>query len=155
MRKGNLNDLGKFLPDNDNVKNVIDFLKDTENLQKLPVGKFEINGNEVFALIQHNELKEFDYSLWEAHKTYYDIHYVFSDTEDIAIKDISLMNNITDYNQEGDYWLFEGDLEDTITLRKGELIIFEPSDIHQPGLKNTEPGLGSSVKKVVVKVKIN
>ena len=154
MIVGDLNNIEEKLKANKYMIKAIEFLSDKQKLAELPVGKTEIDENNVFALIQEYPLKEFNESMWEAHKKYYDIHFIIRGTEDIAVKNITAMKNVTEYNEAGDYWLFKGDIDKVITLNKEQFVLFYPEDVHQPGLMNSETKSNNALKKVVVKVLI-
>ena len=84
------------------------FLKNTPNLHELPIGRIEIDGDNVFALVQEYETKDFNEDMWEAHKEYFDIQFMVSGTEEIKISRIEDMTPNTAYHPDGDYWLFSG-----------------------------------------------
>ncbi|MEO6305842.1 MAG: YhcH/YjgK/YiaL family protein [Bacteroidia bacterium] len=134
-----------------NIKKGLEFLKNTKNLKDLAVGKHEIDGDNVFALVQHYETKDFEADKWEAHKKYLDIQFMVSGNENIAVARIEDMTPNTEYKADGDYWLFTGN-GNNVKMSEGCFLILTPQDIHQPAIvyNNTK----EKVIKIVVKTKI-
>lgn len=127
------------------------FLKNTPNLHELPIGRIEIDGDNVFALVQEYETKDFNEDMWEAHKEYFDIQFMVSGTEEIKISRIEDMTPNTAYHPDGDYWLFSGQGNGLI-ITNNQFVIFSPEDVHQPGIKVDERS--NMIKKIVVKALI-
>lgn len=125
------------------------FLQDNE-LNKMALGKYEIDGDKVYALIHHYETKPKEKSLWEAHRKYIDVQYIAEGSELMGYANIGDMKVSKDYDDKDDYLLFEGS-GDYLAARPGTFIIFAPEDAHMPGTAITEP---KPVIKVVVKVLI-
>ncbi len=118
--------------------------------ENLPVGRYEIDGSNVFAFIQEYTSKQESY--FEAHKNYIDIQFIVEGTEVIYAADISCLTVKEEYSAEKDI-MFLNDYEKAskTVLEKGEYGIFFPWDAHKPGLCfNGNP---AHVKKIVVKVK--
>lgn len=134
-----------------NIKKGLEFLKNTKNLEELTTGKHEIDGDNVFALVQHYKTKDFEFDKWEAHKKYLDIQFMVQGTENIAVARIEDMQPNTEYKTEGDYWLFTGN-GNNIKMTENKFLILSPEDIHQPGLVCNDAA--KSVIKIVVKTKI-
>lgn len=134
-----------------NIKNALLFLKNSSNLLELPVGRLEIDGNNVFALVQEYETKPFKKDSWEAHKKYYDIQFIVSGEEVVKVSRIEEMTPITEYNKEGDYWLFRG-TGNSIRVKENQFMILSPEDIHQPGISINKTS--QKIKKIVLKVLI-
>lgn len=134
-----------------NFKKALQFLKETDNLIDLPLGRLEIDGERVFALVQEYESKTFNKDMWEAHKKYMDIQYMVKGGEKIKIARIENCKPITPYNEKDDYWLFSAH-GDEISLSEGQFVIFAPEDVHQPGLMVN--GDTQKIRKIVVKAMI-
>lgn len=133
------------------IKTGLEFLKETLNLEELPLGRLDIDANNVFALVQEYETKSFNRDMWEAHKAYFDIQFIISGQEFIKVSRIEELKPNTPYNKDGDYWLFSGDGED-LQLKTNQFVILSPEDVHQPGLSVNNNK--SFVKKIVVKALI-
>jgi YhcH/YjgK/YiaL family protein len=123
------------------------FLQDNE-LAKMAPGKYEIDGDRIYALIHHYETKPKEKSLWEAHRRYIDVQYIVEGSELMGYSNISDMKVSKEYDDNEDYLLFEGS-GDYLTAKPGTFIIFTPEDAHMPGSAITDP---KPVIKAVVKV---
>lgn len=133
------------------IKKGLEFLTSTKNLQDLPVGRIEIDGENVFALVQEYDTKTFNIDMWEAHKKYFDIQFIVSGTEEIKVSRIEDMTPNTKYHLDGDYWLFSGQGH-SLKITKNQFAIFSPEDIHQPAIATGDSI--KEIKKIVVKALI-
>ena len=86
--------------------------------------------------------------LFEAHRKYIDLHYIFEGTEQFGYANVQTLKPVTEYSEADDYILLEGEVN-RITLREGDFVIAFPEDAHIPALKyqNSE-----KVKRAVVKI---
>jgi len=129
-----------------------DFIKKTIE-ENLPVGKYEIDGTEVYGLVQEYTSKTEEQGKFEGHRKYIDIQYIISGIETIEVIDISKAKANTEYNNVKDIEFYDNNEKTgSVVLEDGEYAILYPNDIHKPGL--AFKGENSPVKKIVVKVKI-
>ena len=131
------------------INTALNYLKET-NFEKLEIGRYELDGTDVYATVSHYKTKPIDEGKWEAHIKYIDVQFIASGTELIGYSFVKNMKRKTDYNPEKDVRFFEGDGQ-WVKVEKGTFIILFPSDAHMPGIKVKDP---EDVIKVVVKVKI-
>lgn len=118
--------------------------------ENLPAGRYEIDGDKVFAFIQEYTSKTD--SSFEGHRNYIDIQCILSGVEVMKVADISKMEVSCQYSPEKDIMFFEdNEKASELVLEAGEYGIFFPWDTHKPGLCFDSP---AEVKKVVVKVKM-
>ncbi len=132
---------------NKNLKKGFEFILNN-NLKNFENGKYEIDGEKIYANIQEYETKED--GLFEAHRKYIDIQYVISGFEKIEVCEISELKENIPYDKEKDLIFFEGK-GSFVSLKEGYFAVFYPQDGHKPCL--TDESI-SNVKKVVVKVAI-
>ena len=134
-----------------NFEKAFDFIKKAVD-EDLAVGKYELDGKELFASVQEYDSKTDEQAKNEAHKNYIDIQYVVSGTEIIESVEIEKAAPNTEYNAEKDVMFYKKS-EDAVklTLTAGEYAILFPQDVHRPGLCVGAP---APVKKIVVKVKL-
>jgi len=133
----------------DNLKKGFDFLNNN-NLSALEVGKYEIDGKDVFAMISDYDSKKPEDCLPEAHQIYTDIQYLVSGREAIGIATLENQTIVSAYDQDKDIAFFSCETSPMI-LESGMFTVFFPQDIHRPCMQIDGP---EKVKKVVVKVKI-
>lgn len=122
---------------------------------KVECGKYEISGNDVYAIVQEYTSKVKEEGRFEAHKKYIDIQYVIKGSELMGYGEISNFDEATEYSEEKDLVFLEPKntcLKDFITTGEREFVIFCPSDAHMPSIAIDTPNY---VKKVVVKVAVN
>jgi len=133
------------------IKTALDYIAETDFSATEP-GRYELDGSNMFALVQAYDSIPRDQGKWECHKKYIDIQYIAEGIEQIGCNNIDKMAITTEYNPEKDIAFLSGD-GDFITYSKGSYGIFFPEDAHQPKIAvNNAPG---KVKKVVIKIKVD
>jgi biofilm protein TabA len=144
----NIKNCEKYENININFKRSFEFLK-REDLKLLSPGRYEIDGNEVFALIQQYETKDLEGREYEAHKQYIDIQYMMEGEEGMAFSSINDLYVTSEYEEEEDAMLLDGE-KILHKLNAEEFYVFFPEEPHLPGVMNVEK---KNVKKVVIKIK--
>lgn len=125
-----------------------DYLINTD-LFNLPCGKYEILGDEVFAIVQEYMTKES--GDLEAHKVYADVQFIIKGEEKIGFsKLLDVDSEKIPYNKEKDISFFSGNYAD-LFLKQGDFAVFFPQDAHAPSLAMHD---SCYVKKVVIKIKL-
>lgn len=114
-------------------------------------GKYQIDGENVFAIVNEYTTKPLSECDPESHQDYADIQIIISGAERFGYTPLTGQPATTPYDPEKDvaFYTIPEEALNFITLPAGEFIIFFPSDIHQPEIFLHQPAL---VKKVVVKV---
>jgi len=120
------------------------------NLNTIEVGKYEIEGSEVFAMVSEYKPKNEADAKWEAHQNYADVQYIVSGEEKLGYAPLETMEIKEAYNPDKDIIILNGS-GDYITATPGTFLVFFPHDAHQPCVTT---GLDCTVKKVVVKVRV-
>jgi YhcH/YjgK/YiaL family protein len=132
------------------IKRAFQYLAETD-LSLLAPGRYDIDGSNIYALIQEYKTILKQQGKWECHKNYIDIQYVLSGTEQIGYSNLEGMKIQTEYNTENDIAFLSGD-GDYLTVKKDSYCIFFPDDAHQPKL--AVDNIPEDVRKVVIKIKI-
>ena len=152
MIADNLKNYELYCPIHKNFKSAFEFLKKATR-EDLPVGRYELDGDNLFALVQEYDSKAVDMAKNEAHQRYIDIQHILSGTESLAFFDLRKGVAKTEYNDVKDVQFYEDCTQAShCILEAGEYAIFFPQDIHKPGMCIN--GVSTPVKKVVVKIKI-
>lgn len=152
MIKDSLTNCSLYFGVHKNFEKAFNFIKKVI-IESLPVGSYEIDGKDVYAMVQEYNTKLENEAKNEGHKNYVDIQFVVFGKEMIEVIDISKVNSKVDYNPEKDVqFYFDGVDATKCILCDGEYVILFPHDIHKPGMAIRE--IQSPVKKVVVKVKV-
>lgn len=120
------------------------------NLADLPLGRNEIDGDNVYAnVLEYDTVPAGDKEL-EAHRDYYDVQFVVSGEELLQYAPTCGLDVVQAYVEADDFCLLKTpEAATSITLHAGELAIFAPEDAHKPGCTLNEP---TRVRKIVVKV---
>lgn len=117
------------------------------DLKDLPVGKYAIDGEHVYAMVSKNPGRRREDALLEAHEKYIDIQLVLAGTDDMGWKPRRLCKEPSgEYDQTADVQFFLDAPEAWIATRSGAFAIFFPDDAHMPLIANGQ------LHKVVVKV---
>ena len=133
----------------DNIQKGLVWLENT-NLNKIEDGKYEIDGDKVYASIQTYETKE--NAKYESHRKYIDIQYIVKGEEKIGVTEISNCETCIAYDKEKDLEFYNiNTKEEFFELKEGNFMIFYPHDAHKPSISIEKI---STVKKIVVKVAV-
>lgn len=123
-----------------------DWLRQTD-LAAQPLGKYELDGKNVFVAVQEYTTKAAGQGKWEAHRRYIDVQYIVHGTEQICWAQLGRMQQGA-YDDAKDFLALSG-TGDFVTLHGGDFMILFPDDAHMPNMAIGEP---STVKKAVVKI---
>lgn len=136
---------------NEKIKKALMILQETD-FSNYELGKYEIDENEIFFMVQEYQLKPIAKGRWEAHKKYIDLQYIVKGTETMGFANIKSMTLSEEYNAENDIFFLDGE-GDSLQVEKGTFVIFMPADVHMPAV--TMDNSNSTVKKVVFKISID
>lgn len=125
-----------------------EFITNTD-LVSLKSGKYPIDNDDIFAIVQEYDTKEEKDCVLEGHHRYIDIQYIIQGVELMGFTPLTNQVSVEE-NLEKDYTFYEGDTS-LLRVEEGMFTLFFPEDLHRPGVKTDQI---SKVKKVVVKVKI-
>ena len=125
-----------------------DFIRKTD-FSKLVDGKYEIDGGDVFALVQEYNTKDREVAKLEGHRKYIDIQYIHSGVELIGVVSLNEQTVISE-DPENDFAFYEGD-GSFMKLESEMFAVFFPQDLHMPGIKIAN---ANQVKKIVIKVRV-
>jgi len=130
------------------IKRAFDYLHQTD-LKAIPDGKYEIDGNAIYAAVQSYSTKRIEQGKWEAHKRYIDIQYIIEGKEMIGYNHLNRLT-LKEYDPDRDVSFLSGD-GNYLPLASGEFMLLYPEDAHMPCIAIDAP---SVVKKVVVKIAV-
>jgi len=130
------------------ISKSFDYIKQTD-LKNLATGKYEIDGENIFALVSEYKTKPESEGKLEAHKKYIDVQYVIIGEELMGYSPLVNQQILDPYKEENDIVFFAGDKSFT-KVSEGMFAIFFPEDVHMPGIST---GKISDVKKLVIKVR--
>lgn len=119
------------------------------NVLSLEPSRIELDGDKVFAMIQHYDTKPKEQGVWEAHRKYIDIQYVAEGQELMGYANLGHLQ-AGEYDAEKDFVLLQGE-GSYVLMKPGTFVILGPQDAHIPQVAVDAP---QPVKKVVVKVAV-
>ena len=126
-------------------------LNDQSVLNAAP-GKYEVDGENIFYMVQEYETLPVEDGQLEIHRKYMDIQFVVSGTECIGYALLEGLTETMAYDGENDAALYEHvPSMSKLILKQGMFAIFWPNEPHMPCRRIDEP---VKVKKIVVKVRI-
>jgi YhcH/YjgK/YiaL family protein len=131
-----------------NLPTALKFLLEND-LTSLPVGRMDIDGDNLYVLVQEYVTKPVEKGIWEAHRKYIDVQHMVSGTERMGVANLRTMQ-LGEYIPERDFQPMSG-TGNHVDVFAGAFVIFFPDDAHMPGLQADQP---ESIRKVVLKVKI-
>lgn len=147
-----LENIGFYKGLSENYRKAVEFLQ-KEDLINLPVGKYEVDGKNVYVNVSEYETIAWEDAKFEAHKNYTDIQIILKGEEVMSYEPTQNLVPKTEYNPEKDVIFFNNDIRGLdLVVTAGHFAIFNPWDGHKPKAMNKVP---SAVKKIVVKIKEN
>jgi len=122
-----------------------------KNLFEKEDGKYEIDGDNLFVLVQRYTTKDKEEMLFEAHKNHIDIQAIIDGEETIGYALTETLEVVQPYKPDV-FKCADPPVFTEVKLAKGMFAIFYPDDAHKPCYDYRDGK--SNVHKVVVKVKI-
>lgn len=135
---------------NSGLKKGFEFIKNYLK-NELPVGRYDIDSDLVFAFVQSYDTLPEQEVKWETHKKYIDLQFVVKGKEIIGWTHLGELIPTMEYNEESDCTLYENQEGTLVKLKDGWFAIFFPEDAHKPKCIWDH---AHKIKKIVVKIKV-
>ncbi|MBF9014502.1 MULTISPECIES: YhcH/YjgK/YiaL family protein [unclassified Oceanispirochaeta] len=132
-------------------KKAFDFIRESD-LKSMELGRYEIDGDNIFALVQGYTTKAVNEKQFEAHRNYIDIQYMISGSEMMGYTTPDYLTVTTEYNPDTDVELYSHTSFTECELDVKDFAVFYPEDSHMPGCSIRGRTAGE-VKKLVLKIK--
>ena len=135
------------------IARALDYLQQTD-LRGLADGRYDLDGDRLYAMVQRYKPKPVSEAKWEAHRKYIDVQYVVDGLERMGytyLRDALKVLEPYDAQKEASFFEAQGDF---VAVPAGSFIIFAPHDVHAPGLTTESPESVREVCKIVVKCRI-
>lgn len=130
-------------------KPAFEYLK-AQNLETLTDGRYEIDGDRLFMLVQRGPGKGKDKTKFESHQRYIDIQCTISGTDIIGWKNVGqCAGEGLGYNAEKDIEFYASQTEAWVPVPTGTFGIYFPEDVHAPKAAEGE------LFKIILKVKVD
>lgn len=149
MIYGEIKDLAQYKGISKNLDTAIDYILSGKYKDGV-VGKNVIDGDNVY--FNHPDYpmtKEIKDAFFEGHKQYIDIHVVIDGEENLGFTPNLEMKLTKEYDAEGDYELFEGEVKNFFHLTPERFVMFFPNEPHMALVKVNEV---KKIRKVIFKV---
>ncbi|MBS0849653.1 YhcH/YjgK/YiaL family protein [Citrobacter sp. JGM124] len=144
---GNIHALQDWLPVE--LRQVIEHVK-TYITPETPVGKHDIDGNNLFVLLTEDLTQPLADRKAEYHTRYLDIQIVLRGQEGMVFSCLPADQSNIEWHADKDLaFLPAGEQEKSVILNEGDFVIFYPGEVHKPMVAVGEPAI---VRKIVVKV---
>ncbi|AOY02035.1 YhcH/YjgK/YiaL family protein [Jeongeupia sp. USM3] len=121
------------------------------DLNTMPAGRYEIDGDRLFFMIQEMITQPFDAGRPEAHRRYADIQLLLAGEEGfgVAAPDPGLAVVDDFYDSRDIAFYVTPANEQRLNLQPGDFVVFYPGELHRPGRC---VGESMTIRKVVVKI---
>lgn len=141
-----LENLNKYATLNPYFATVVQFLQQYD-LSSLPLGRREIDGEDVFVNVGAVQGKSKEEARVETHDRMVDIQIPLSCSETMGYTPRGRLP-VAKYDVEKDISFYEGRAEKYIVVNPGEFVIFFPQDGHAPCISESE-----EIVKAIFKIK--
>ena len=126
------------------------FMK-TLNPDSLKIGRINLAGDDLYAMVSEYVSKNEEDAKFEAHRKYADIQYVLIGEEKIGVAPMKNARISVPYDETKDIAFYTVAPKIYHPANARVFFIFLPQDVHAPGVKIAE---NSKVKKLVLKVRL-
>lgn len=115
-----------------------------------PLGKHDVDGNNVFVLVSNDSTEAFEQRRAEYHAKYLDIQIVLNGVEGMTFSNLPAGTPDTDWLADKDIaFLSAGEQEKIFVMQPVDFVVFFPGEVHKPLCAVGEP---ARVRKAVVKI---
>ncbi len=115
-------------------------------------GHLELSGSDIFVNAMDRPTTPEADTIWEAHESYMDIHFLVEGKERIQYAEEGKMSIDVPYDEAKDCTLFKGAQGLEVAVPTGGFAVFFPGEIHRAMMADGEP---SGAKKLVVKIRMD
>lgn len=118
-------------------------------LSRSTSGKYPIDGDRIFAIIQEYDTKDIADGKLESHRKFIDIQFLLSGSELIGTALLADRKPVIS-KPDDDLYFYDGEAS-MVKMDEGMFAVFFPEDLHMPGIM---VGQRKKVKKVVIKIQV-
>lgn len=139
-----------YVPLHERFEKAFAVLADPVTAQK-PDGRYPIDGDELFYIVQHYTTKPLDQGRFESHRKYIDIQALLAGEELLAYAPTKGLEVVEPYDESKDIMFYRvGALTARLRLEPGLFCLLYPHDAHLPSCQLACP---AEVHKVVFKIR--
>ncbi len=148
---GDIASCEKFANGDARLEKAFAFLK-RGDLRSLDVGRYDIDGDKVFAFVQDCELRALSDMKAEAHRRYIDIQSPLTGVEAYGVGRLPEKFFSRPFDESKDIGFYKMPM-DVVVIEPGKFIMFRPPyDAHAPLCSTNGPG---RIRKIVIKVRVD
>ena len=141
-----------YVPMHKRFKQAFDVLGDPALAGK-PDGRYEVDGDDLFYIVQHYTTKPIDQGRFESHRKYIDVQAVIAGQEVLAWSPTKGLEVVEPYSDEKDIMFYRvGTIIARTKLESGLFCLLYPHDAHLPSCQIACP---TAVHKVVFKIRVS
>ena len=120
--------------------------------EQLPPGRYDLDGEQMFAMVQEYDTKSPQDCLYESHKKYMDIQYMAQGSEMMYVAGIENLSVTEDRTPKEDAILYApAPHEAALLVKEQHFALFLPQDGHMPCCQCEQ---SRKVRKLVFKIRI-
>ncbi len=120
------------------------------DIKDLPVGRQEIDGDALYALVMKLPTRSVETAQFEDHRRFIDVHYIISGQDTTGFAPTEELNVVEPYQEKTDIQMFSVPKSYTkLKMYPGRYAVFFPGGGHMPNCHLDRP---HSLHKIVVKV---
>lgn len=139
----------RYLPLHKGFAKAFEFLLHAD-LKELSEGRYEIDGESVYAIVAIEAGRQTKDALLETHEKFIDIQLVLEGTDNMGWRPkLSCKEPTGRYDEESDLQFFADKPDAWLATQSGAFAIFFPEDAHMPLISSGQ------IHKVVVKIAVN
>ncbi len=120
------------------------------NFAAMEDGKHEVDGDNLFYMVQRYKTLPLSEGKHEAHKKYIDVQLVVSGSEVIGVEILADQKVETPYTDDAGFYFPSKDMT-KLRISAGQFCVLYPQDLHMPCRTDSA---STDVVKVVIKVKV-
>jgi biofilm protein TabA len=140
-----------YLPLHKGFKRAFAALSDPTLAQK-PDGRYSVDGEDVYYIVQHYTTKPIDQGRFESHRKYIDIQALLAGQEMLGYAPTAGLEVVEPYSEEKDIMFYRvGTIIAQTRLEPGLFCLLYPHDAHLPSCQIACP---AEVHKVVFKIRV-
>ena len=114
-------------------------------------GSYDVGYNDIKMNVGKYFTKQENEKVWESHKKYLDVQIMINGTEKVAISNIRNME-VKSFDSEKDLVILKGEKAFDVIMKKGDVLVLFPNDVHKPELNVSENDDSGNIRKIVTKV---
>ena len=145
-----ISNIDRYTKLSERLTTALNFLK-THDFSTYEPGKYELDGDNIYFMIQAYMTKPDNEMKWENHRKYLDIQCILEGEEIAGVAPISSLTLIEEYSVEKDMEFYSNnEISTNVYLIPKTYAIFFPGEAHKPCVQCDKP---VKCKKVIIKVK--